>query len=160
MSKFLNRSSLALLSVLIAGAAMAAPAARAPADNNGPPGGVRAMIAPRSAAPVTSNHGHFVCSAAIQSNGAVFSGEYVVAAQTTRIATGQYQVGFAAPCADVRIANGWFRVVQPDTLNIGTLPQTDCITADRYGVVNAVWIECYNQAGTPTDTSFTLSVSR
>ncbi|MBS0471516.1 MAG: hypothetical protein JSR60_10625 [Proteobacteria bacterium] len=149
---------LLLSSALICGPALSAPPAPAAAVN-GPPGGMlKAMAAPAGSA--SSNHGHFVCTAAIHSNGSVYSGEYVNGGQTMHLATGQYQVAFNAPCPDVRIALGWFRVVQPDTLTIGTLPAVTCITADRYGVASAVWVECYGQNGQPMDASFTLSVSR
>lgn len=155
----LNRKMAILLlgSAVLGGAALAAPA---PAVVNGPPGGGPAMMMAAPAGSASSNHGHFVCTAAIRSNGTVFSGDYVNTGQTTHLATGQYQVGFNAPCPDVRIALGWFRVVQPDTLTIGTLPAVTCVTADRYGVSSAVWVECYGQNGQPMDVSFTLSVSR
>jgi hypothetical protein len=106
------------------------------------------------------NHGHFVCTAAITAGGGVSSGEYVNAALTSRISAGTYQVAFNAPCPNVQIANGWFRIAQPDTLGTGTLPARSCIVADRFGVPSAVWVQCFNNAGALTDTSFTLHVSR
>src|SRR4051794_17872635 len=60
----------------------------------------------------TDNHGHFVCTAAITGGGGVFSGEYVNAALTSKLALGTYQVAFRAPCPNVQIANGWFRIAQ------------------------------------------------
>jgi hypothetical protein len=101
-----------------------------------------------------------VCTAAITAIGGVFSGEYVNAAETSRITTGTYQIGFNAPCPNVQIANGWFRIVQPDTLGTGTLPARSCIVADRFGVPSAIWVQCFNNAGVLTDTPFTLHVSR
>ena len=107
-----------------------------------------------------SNHGHFVCTAGIRANGSVFSGEYVNAAQTTRLGTGTYQVSFSQPCPDVRIALGWFRICQPDTLTWGTLPSRTCIVADRAGNASAIWVRTFDAAGNLADTPFTLSVSR
>jgi hypothetical protein len=113
---------------------------------------------PRAGA--ADNHGHFVCTAAITANGGVFSGEYVNDALTSRLSPGTYQVAFKAPCPNVQIANGWFRIAQPDTLGTGSLPARSCIVADRAGVPSAIWVQCFNQAGAVTDTPFTLHVSR
>jgi hypothetical protein len=60
----------------------------------------------------------------------------------------------------VQIANGWFRVIQPDTLTIGSLPARSCVVADRLGVPSALFIQCFNNTGVLVDTSFTVSVSR
>jgi hypothetical protein len=54
----------------------------------------------------------------------------------------------------------WFRIIQPDTLTLGTLPALTCTVADRFGLPSAVFIECFNSAGARTNTSFTVSVSR
>ena len=59
-----------------------------------------------------------------------------------------------------RSTNGWFRIVQPDTLTGGVLGPHYCTVADRDGNPAGVFIECFNNAGVDTDTSFTLSVSR
>jgi hypothetical protein len=133
------------------------------ADNNG--GGARAAAASAAAIeatlandPPAANHGHFVCTAAIMANGTIFSGEYVNPALTTRISTGTYQVAFTAPCPNVQIANGWFRVCQADTLT--TLPARSCTVADRFNVPSAIWVQFFNAAGVLTDTPFTLHVSR
>jgi hypothetical protein len=137
------------------------PAIALAADNNG--GGeaaAKAAAADALANGPADNHGHFVCTAAIMADGAVFSGEYVNATLTFRIAPGTYQVAFNAPCPNVQIANGWFRVCQADTLTIGTLPARSCTLADRFGVPSAVWVQFFNSAGTLTDTPFTLHVSR
>jgi hypothetical protein len=118
--------------------------------------------------PHYGNHGHFVCTAAINgSNGSVFSGEYVDAAKTHRLGLGTYQVVFNtssvsadAPCGDVRIALGWYRVCQPDTLTYGTLPARICTVADRYTEASGVWVQTFDANGNLVDTPFTLSVSR
>jgi hypothetical protein len=158
MENFVRKSFAFLVcTVLLPSAALAAKGDN-PADNN-MPAGARMMAAPMSTTG-TSNHGHFVCTAAINANGTVFSGEYVNASQTLHLGTGTYQVGFNTPCADVRIAGGWFRIAQPDTLTYGTLPSETCTVADRYGVPSAIWIQCYNSTGALVDTSFTLHVSR
>jgi hypothetical protein len=134
---------------------------------NGPEGQEIVAGAPAAAGPATStNEGHFLCTAAINATGGVFSGQYVNGALTGRVlpaqgglAAGSYQVSFNAPCANVQIANGWFRICQIDTLTIGTIGGY-CTVADRYGVPSAVWVETFNAAGTPTNLPFTLSVSR
>ena len=58
------------------------------------------------------------------------------------VKVGTYQVGFKGPCGNVQIQNGWFRIVQPDTLTFGTLPARSCTVADRFNVHNAIWIQC------------------
>lgn len=85
------------------------------ADDNSGGLAIRALVAGAAA----DNHGHFVCTAAINAGGVPVSGEYVNAVETTKLFTGTYQVGFNAPCPNVQIANGWFRIVQPDTLELG-----------------------------------------
>jgi hypothetical protein len=138
------------------------------AATNGPEGEETvAGAAPAAAGPATSaNEGHFICTAAINAAGGVFSGQYVNGAQTGRVlpaagglAAGAYQVAFNAPCSNVQIANGWFRICQIDTLTTGTIGGY-CTVADRYGVPSAVWVETFNAAGAPTNLPFTLSVSR
>jgi hypothetical protein len=112
------------------------------------------------------NEGHILCTAAINSNGTIathlFGGtfDYIDAPRTFRLSTGRYQVGFKGPCPNVQIANGWFRIVQPDTLTGGVLGPRYCTVANRDGVPSALFIECFNNAGADTDTSFTVSVSR
>ena len=156
MSKFNQASVAALLCAFVSTTAIAQGAAL----NNTPPKEMMPMMLRSAAAPAVSNHGHFVCTAAINAAGGLFSGEYVNTAQTMKLGTGTYQVGFNAPCADVRIALGWYRIAQPDTLSWGTLPARSCIVADRAGVSSAIWLQCYGANGALVDTSFTLSVSR
>jgi hypothetical protein len=156
MRKSFSRSFAVLFCVALVPAAAFA---KGGAPDNNMPAGAR----PMAAMPLTgsaANHGHFVCTAAINADGSVFSGEYVSAPHTMHLGTGTYQVGFGAPCGDVRIAGGWFRVVQPDTLTWGTLPSETCTVADRAGDPTAIWIQCFNSTGALVDTSFTLSVSR
>lgn len=131
-----------------------------------------AGLAPAVARPATdTNEGHFVCSAAIKANGAVFSGQYANATLTTRVlpaqgglAAGTYQVSFntpGSPCPVDLLAAGWFRHCQIDTLTVGTVTGY-CTAADRAapGPVGAIWVETFNAAGTPTNLPFILSVSR
>jgi len=122
-----------------------------PADN----GGYGAENAP---GPVLDNRGSILCTAAINSTGLKAGGNTVAA--STRLGVGTYQITFKAPCTAVTAANGWARIVQVDTLTAGTLPSIKCITADRAGVPNAVWVQCYNSAGALTDTSFFLFLLR
>jgi hypothetical protein len=111
-----------------------------------------------------TNHGHFLCTAAINANGTVASplseADYVDQIRTFRIAAGAYQVAFLSPCPNVQATNGWFRIVQPDTLTTGSTGPRFCTVADRAGLTSAVFVQCFNQAGVQTDTSFTISVSR
>ena len=104
------------------------------------------------------NRGNILCTAAINSTGVKAGGNTV--ASSTRLGVGTYQVAFKAPCSPVTAASGWMRIVQVDTLTIGTLPSIRCVTADRAGVPIAVWVQCYNAAGTPVDTSFFLFLLR
>jgi hypothetical protein len=161
-----NLRALLLCAALIPGSALAA-GAKGGADDNLPPGGARAAAA--AAMPHYGNHGHFVCTAAINANGSVFSGEYVNAAKTFAIPgmVGTYQVVFNtsavsadAPCGDIRIALGWYRVCQPDTLTYGTLPARICTVADRYTEASGVWVQTFDANGNLVATPFTLSVSR
>jgi len=153
-----NRCIAFVFAALVPGIALAAPVGTGTVTN-GPTGAIAAFALPPSAANA-NNHGHFVCTAAIRSNGSVFSGEYVNPGLTAKLATGTYQVAFNNPCPDVRIAGGWFRIAQPDTLTIGSLPAQTCIVADRFGVTSAIWVQCFNAGGALVDTSFTLHVSR
>jgi hypothetical protein len=114
---------------------------------------------------LTPNQAHLLCSAAINSNGTVathlFGGtgapfDFIDAPRTFRLNTGRYQVGFKAPCRNVQIANGGFRLVQLG----GELRARCCYVANRAGVPSALFIECFNAAGVDADTSFTVSVSR
>ena len=133
-----------------------------PADNNGGDAMATKRAAPQSLEP---NHGHFLCSAAINGNGTVASkiaGSYIEPSTTLKIPgmAGTYQVGFKAPCSDIRIQNGYFRIVQADTLTFGTMPHRACTVADRAGVASAIWVQCYDANGNLADTDFTISVSR
>jgi hypothetical protein len=122
-------------------------------------------VAPANA-PVGSaavNAGRILCTAAINSTGTIattLAGSFINSATTSRITTGRYQVGFKGPCSNVQSTNGWFRIVQPDTLTGGVLGPFYCTVADRTGNPAGVFIECFNKAGVDADTSFTLSVSR
>src|ERR1700739_2473623 len=111
MTKLKNRSmALLLCAALVPTNVFAANGDNA--ANNNLPAGAKAAMAPAVTGAI-GNHGHFVCTAAINANGTVFSGEYVNASQTQHLSTGTYQVVFNtyattndAPCSDVRIALG------------------------------------------------------
>ena len=62
-----------------------------------------------------------MCTAAINSDGSIASGDHVVKATTLHLATGEYQVGFAYPCGAPTANNGWMRIAQVDTLTTGTI---------------------------------------
>jgi hypothetical protein len=109
------------------------------------------------------NAGRILCTAAINSNGTIattLTGSFINAAQTLRLSQGAYQVAFLGPCSNVQAANGWFRLVQVDTLTTGFLGGITCSVADRAGLPNAIFVGCTNNTGVFTDASFTLSVSR
>jgi hypothetical protein len=70
--------ALLLCTALVPGMAVAQELGEA----NGAPRGV----VPAIAGPAThTNEGHFICTAAINANGGVFSGQYVNASQTGRV---------------------------------------------------------------------------
>jgi len=151
--------ALSLCAALVSGIALAAAAV-----NDGPVGGMDADMDAAGPA-LNTNEGHFLCTAAITAAGGVFSGQYVNGALTFRLPPpagnlhGSYQVAFLAPCPNVQIANGWFRICQIDTLTTG-FANGYCTVADRAGVPSAVFVQTFNAAGVPADLPFTLSVSR
>lgn len=104
------------------------------------------------------NRSHFLCTAAVNSDGTRAGGGTV--ASTSHITTGQYQVVFKAPCTNITAKNGWARVVQVDTLTTGAIAGVSCTTADRSGQPNGVFVFCHSHTGVPTDTSFFLFVAR
>lgn len=108
---------------------------------------------------VAPNQGQVLCTAAVNSTGTLAGG--VNATSATLLTTGEYQVVFGGPCgADVRAISGWARWVQVDTLTTGSIADVSCTTADRLGVINGIWVECTNSAGTLVNTSFFLAVAR
>jgi hypothetical protein len=91
------------------------------AQQNGPGGPVPANAAVGSLA---VNGGRILCTAAINSDGTIattLAGSFIKAPDGVKVGT--YQVGFKGPCGNIQIQNGWFRIVQPDTLTFGTLPR-------------------------------------
>jgi len=111
------------------------------------------------------NSGHAVCTAAIGADGEVVGGNNVSRllapqALTQRLAQGNYQVSFDAPCQDVRSSQGWMRFVQVDTLTVGNWPSVTCTVADRLNMPSAVFVACFNSYGQFTDAPFTLMVTR
>jgi hypothetical protein len=147
--------ALSLAAGLASGLALAANGPSGPVPTNAPVGSLE------------NNGGRILCTAAINSNGSIATeveDSFIDPATTLKapdgVKVGTYQVGFKGPCANVQIANGWFRLVPPDTLTFGTLPARSCTVADRFNVHNAVWIQCFDHNGNLVDTSFTLSVSR
>jgi hypothetical protein len=147
----------ALLSVALCVAVVPGAALAGDNNNNGGP-------APN--APVGSlalNAGRILCTAAINSNGTIATtlvGSFINPATTSRVGLGQYQVGFKGPCSNVQAINGWFRIVQRDTLGTGLLGAGSCAVADRAGNPAGIFVNCFNGTGGAADTSFTLSVSR
>lgn len=142
----------------------------ASADNNG--GAVsRNNVTPGS---LGNSQGQVLCTAAINSDGTVAGGLHVTnnplgsTGRATGEPVGRYQVQFGSTAcggadpAGITAARGFWRWVQPDTLQIGTLnPPVICSTADRASDVHAVWVEC-RAAGTGdlTDASFMLFLAR
>jgi hypothetical protein len=99
-------------------------------------------------------------TAAINADGTVASCFNCGRPTTLHLATGQYQVSFPAVSSNITANNGFSRWVQVDTLTNGAIVGVSCATADRGGVPNAVWIDCFNGAGTEVDTSFFLFVAK
>jgi len=105
------------------------------------------------------NRGHFLCTAAINSNGTRAGGATV--ASSANLGVGSYQVIFRPPCQNITARNGWARIVQVDTLQILSIGGgVSCTTADRAGNPNGVFVFCHNHAGIATNTSFFLFVAR
>ena len=147
--------SLALCAGLIPGAALAQED-----NNNGGPAGPQNVPAGSHR---RTNHGHFVCDVAINSNGSIATpaseANYISAA--AQIGAGTYRIRFNPPCQNVQITNGWYRIVQPDLLTAGFLQLArNCGVADEPGFPNGILVRCFNSAGAQAPTSFTLSVSR
>ncbi len=117
----------------------------------------------RTAAPLdgtvnTPTRGVVFKTAAINSGASVANCFRCNRATTTHVSTGEYQVGFDE---NVQAINGWSRWVQVDTLNIGSISNVSCTTADRAGLPSGVWVACFNNStGAPADTSFFLFVAR
>jgi hypothetical protein len=153
----IRSTSVFLALSLAAGLAPGLALAQAP---NGPSGPVPQNAVVGSEA---VNAGRFLCTAAINSDGTIATtlvGSFIDPVNTHLLFTGAYQVAFKGPCANVQSINGWFRIIQPDTLTTGTLPALTCVVADRFGLPSALFIECFNSAGALTNTSFTVSASR
>ena len=119
----------------------------------------RSASDPEADVPVTLSQptrGVVFYTAAINSDGTIARCFGCVAASTSRVGLGQYQVGFTA---GVTANSGHSRWVQVDTLTIGSV-QAMCNTADRVGVVRAVWVNCFDVNGVAVDTNFFLFVAR
>ncbi len=141
--------SVALCAALVPGAALAV--------DNGPVG--PDLVVGSGAV----NGGRILCTAAINTNGSIattLAGSFIDPVNTHILGTGVYQVAFKGPCGNIQSINGWFRLIQPDTLTGGSLPARSCTVADRVGLVSGLFIACFNSAGLLTNTSFTVSVSR
>src|SRR5262249_54309 len=138
--------ALSLCAGLVSGIALAQNAV-----NGGPDGGMQDDM-DASGPALHTNEGHFLCTAPITPPRCGFSGQYVNGALTFRILPfqGAYQVAFLAPCPNVQIANGWFRICQIDTLTTGSA-NGYCTVADRVGVPSAVFVQTFNAAGVPTN---------
>ena len=118
-------------------------------------------VSPYDAFPesLRENRGNIMCTGAINSDGTIASKGLVL--RSTWLGTGAHEVVFRVPCRDITAANGWSRIVRPDTLTIGsTLGPRTCTTADRAGNVNAVFVACYDETGAFADTSFFIFVLR
>jgi hypothetical protein len=92
------------------------------------------------------NGGRILCTAAINSNGTIattLTGSFIDSTKTFRITKGQYQVRFKGPCGNVQGVNGWFHIVQVDTLTTGNPTPAICQTADRAGVPSAIFCNLF-----------------
>jgi hypothetical protein len=129
------------------------------------PGAALAQGAPEDApnGSLVPNQGHILCTAAINSSGAPAtaptSDTVIQVPNTKRLGPGLYQVAFLPPCGNVQIKNGWFRIVQVDSLSTGAAASRFCTTWDS-SLINAVIVKCFSGNNTPANTSFTISVSR
>ncbi len=105
--------------------------------------------------------GAVLCTAAVNSTGTL-AGKFG-AKSVTHLGTGLYQVEFAGGAcgANVQAVKGHMRWLQVDTLTTGSITGgVRCTTADRVGVVSAIFVECEDAGGTAVDTSFFLFIAR
>src|SRR5579859_4498698 len=82
------------------------------AGGNGPTGPSTAVVSTPKA-----TNGSVKCTADINSDGSVLSCKHCNIANTTHLATGEYQVEFNRPCTNILAVNGWSRWVQVDNLS-------------------------------------------
>lgn len=114
---------------------------------------------PQPAAAQKASKGKVKCTAAIKDDGTVLSCTKCDPATTVKLGVGAYQVGFLKPCDDPTAANGMSRWVQADPLSTGST-SAYCTTADRFGVPNAIYVQCQDSSGNTVDTSFFLFVAK
>ena len=136
-----------IASLLVAGSVLMSTGAFAQSAN-----GAKSPDAP---APLFATHGQVWYTAAVNSDGTVAGCLGCNRASTTRLSLGNYQVAFAG---NITALAGFSRWVQADTLTTGT-EVAFCNTADRSGLISAVFVNCSNAAG-PVDVSFFLFVAR
>ena len=103
----------------------------------------------------TATRGQVIYAAAINPDGTIAKCYGCVASKTLYLGTGEYQVAFGT---NVQARTGVSRWVMPDTLTTGE-EYTWCDTADRAGVVTAIYVNCQNASG-PANTSFFLLVAK
>jgi predicted lipoprotein with Yx(FWY)xxD motif len=120
-------------------------------------GGGNGTRPPDAPATLAGSHGNVWYTAAVDSTGVIAGCNGCNKATTSQLATGEYQIGFVG---NVTAAAGYSRWVQVDTLTIGSASPVICTTADRSGVVTAVWVACFDLTGTPVNASFFLYVAR
>ena len=83
---------------------------------------------------VAVNGGRILCTAAINSDGTIattLAGSFIDPAKYP-CSWHRLPSRFQRAVRQRPIQNGWFRIVQPDTLTFGTLPARSCTVADRF----------------------------
>lgn len=112
---------------------------------------------------LANNQSTALCTVAINSNGTIAGGsQHVLSAQKDPAFVGGYQIVMKGACGgNVQASKGWARSVQPDTFTTGVVPVgSSCTTADLAGNPAGIYVYCANATGTPSLTSFFLTVSR
>ena len=104
------------------------------------------------------NFGSVQCTASVNSDGTPVSGRAI---ESQRIATGQYEVLFRAPCSNILANKGYMVFIQPHTLTFGSPAPVACGAANRAAEANGVYVACFSMVdGTPADMSFQMMVTR
>ncbi len=154
MKRFILSTGLAAM-LAVAGASSWQPVTHAQSDDNG-----GSSIFTSQVTLAARNRGIVNFTAAINSDGTVAQCFECAPATTTKLGTGIYQVDFLR---DVRATSGYFRFIQVDTLQTGTISGgVSCTTADRAGLSTAIYVKCTSaaSAGAEVDTSFMVIAFR
>ena len=119
-------------------------------------GGRSAEDAPVGSIPILS--GAPLCRAAINSDGTIAGGGGTLAS-TAKLGTGQYEIVWKGRCVNVTAANGFSTWIQTHTFRDSSV-NAYCNAADRSGVPNGTYVNCYSGNNVATDVSFFIRVEK